>query len=170
MSVGWRDGAWDRCRIGSIDLPGRCRITVTQEREVEEVKSPGTDGPELKDKGLSAARITVECSVWQERGRDALVRQLASAIGELTPKSPGSFSQPQPIESVATTIAGIPLVYVIGYTIPPVEEGVLTVQIECIAWSPSKPKQTQQGSAPRQDLEVGAVPPADPVNLAGDLA
>lgn len=180
----WRDGTWDRIRLGGKLLAGRVHsLVVTPARSVQQVKSKGEDGPQLKDEGYTGATVDLVQEVWTGPLPigDSQLDELAGQLFELSPKRPGAPATPLDIMHPITGAAGVANVYVVSYTIAmPEAGGRLRIPIKMLEWFPpeaTKPTQ-QSGSSkhgtgiPEGDggpIDSGYVPPPDPENLGGDF-
>ncbi len=137
--------AWDVVGLGGKRLPGIATVSVSNRgRNIDAQASKGTDGVELKDNGLTPAKITIKLKLFEHHWSDWL-----AVLPTIDPQRPGAMRQPLKIEHPEPNSVAIDTVYVtsIDGEPPDVVTGKI-VTIECIQWFP-RPKATKTSKTPK---------------------
>lgn len=138
--------AWDVCSLGGVLLPGIASVTVSgRGRNIDEQASKGTDGVELKDNGLTVAKISIRLVLTETDWPDWL-----NVLPKIDPQRPGAMRQPLQIVHPEPNHVGIELVYVreISGEPPDLVNGKV-ITIDCGQWFPQK-KATKTSKQPKR--------------------
>lgn len=160
---GYRKGAWDFLKIDGKRLPGRVsKFDVAPERDVQTVRTPGYDGPDVKDQGYKGSPVAIEIECW----REAQALTLLGMLSDISPQQLGGDTNPHAIEHPLAQAANISKIYIRKYSMGMPQGGLWHLSIDAAQWFP-KPKKTQQGKEVPPDggpLFDPSVPPPDPKN------
>lgn len=146
--AGPQPSEWDVVYLGGEILPGFASVTVTTAGDIDERKSAGVRLSTPIDKGEKAAKVNITLTVLPAM-YDRL-RQVIAPI--LRPQTKSGARSPLSIQHPLCELWGISVVLVESATTPnPTSGGTMTVQIQCIEWSPApkqaKPKTTVTATA-----------------------
>lgn len=133
----WED--WDTVILGSHRLPG---VWTPERGDVKRVydlkKSPGRDGALVKDEGYENGQIRL---IGQFISADDW-RAMQRVADEIHPKRKGKAREPLAIQHPALAFLSIFEVKVTGVSVPQLDNGVMTVEIEVVEYvkEPKKAK------------------------------
>lgn len=57
-------GAWDSVKIGSLQTPGTCDVTVSKSRDVDKKKAAGSDGARITIHGIDPGSGEITLTIW----------------------------------------------------------------------------------------------------------
>ncbi len=176
----WRDGSWDRTKLGGEVLPGMtASFDVDVARDVKKVKAKKEDGPSLSDDGYTGAGVKIVQEVYTEE--QLLLLSVRAAA--LMPKTPGGPSTPQDVVHPLAAFFGVNALLVQSMSAgKPTKGGRFALNINALEWFPEgSQKATQQNpnsianggnGVPGGDggpIDAGDVPDPDPANLPGGI-
>lgn len=76
-------GAWDSVKIGSVQTPGICEVTVFKARDVDKKKAAGSDGARLTIHGIEPGTGDIELTIWTPEQ----LKTLRAAWEKISPSS-----------------------------------------------------------------------------------
>lgn len=133
-SVGPQPSEWDIVYLGGEILPGIATVTVTTAGDIDERKSAGARLSTPIDKGEKCAKVNISLVVMPSM-YDRL-RQVIAPI--LRPQTKTGAREPMAIQHPLCELWGIGVVMVESATTPnPESGGTMTVQLQCIEWTPA---------------------------------
>ncbi len=148
--AGPQPSEWDVVYLGGEILPGIANVTVTTAGDIDERKSAGVRLSTPIDKGEKAAKVNITLTVLP-----AFYDRLREVIAPiLRPQTKTGARSPLAIQHPLCELWGIGVVLVESATTPnPTSGGTMTVQIQCIEWSPA-PKQAKPKTTVRQGQPI----------------
>jgi hypothetical protein len=148
IRAGFNPQGWDRCEIGGLVLPGRCKVTkASVEVKVDRKSKPGADVTRPTFHGVDPQALELELTTYTDQDRETWADQCGVLLpsGKQAP-DPVKFDHPAVRHLLIDTVQVIKV-----HQMTPVEgkPGVATVRIELLQWTKAPKKGKSATKTPK---------------------
>lgn len=166
----WRDGSWDRLRLGGKLIAGLADVSCDAENSIAHVSAKGVHGPRMKSEGYLGGKVTIKIRVWRKADLAVVESQLAF----VHPANETELSEPVEIGHPNAAFCRIDYIAVKKISAPMPAEGMWTLSIDALQWYPPEEQKKSGGAGtPKPPSDGGpldfSVPAPDPVNVGASF-
>ncbi len=129
-------GLWDTVILGGHLLPGKCKVSVDGELEVDKPKAANQSMAPLKIKGFKPREVTITWQIWDRGTSDESIAQtdeewatMQTVLEELEPVNGKAPTQPMAVYSPKLAVRGVTSILVTKIQGPNYDEGFMTVTL-----------------------------------------